>query len=468
MPVQQPFPAPWGSTVHLVGIGGTGMSSLATVLKQASYTITGSDLRLSPTIMSLMELGIPIVIGHDPSHVNGAGLVIRSSAVPESNVEVQQATRLGIPVLKHAEFLGLLSQTRRTLAVAGTHGKTTTTAMLASIFIAARLDPTILIGGVLPSLGSGALLGASEWLVVEADEFDRRFLELRPEIAVVTNVEADHLDYFGDLSAIEAAFHDFLAPVPDHGWIVACADDPVAARLAEERIANSVTFGLSALADWRAVGISRNDVGGNDFYVQAHGTLVGHFRLPVPGVHNVYDALAAVVAAGRVGVEFTVAASALEHYTTVERRLERKGDAAGIVVYDDYAHNPTKVRASLAALREQHDGRIVCLFQPHTYHRLESLFDDFVHAFADADLVVVTEVYEPAGRGPGFGARTSKDLAGSIVGTAARYGGSLSASIEAVSRDLRHGDLVVTMGAGDVTTAGSEILRLLSEREDLS
>ncbi|MGH2461488.1 MAG: UDP-N-acetylmuramate--L-alanine ligase, partial [Chloroflexota bacterium] len=367
MPVPPSFPVPADSIIHLIGIGGTGMSPLATVLKQAGYTITGSDLHRSPAVDALIELGVPIAIGHAPANVTGASLVIRSSAVPDSNAEVRQALHLGMRVLKHAEFLGLLSRTRRTLAVAGTHGKTTTTAMLATILLAAELDPTVLVGGVMPLLGSGARLGSSQFLVVEADEFDRRFLELRPEIAIVTNVEADHLDYFGDLPAIEQAFREFLAPVPDQGWVVAGADDPVAAALAVERPSNAVTFGLSALAEWRAVGISRNELGGNDFYVQAHGTLVGHFHLPVPGLHNVYDALAAIVAAGRVGVDFTVAAAALESFATVERRLERKGGVANIVVYDDYAHNPTKIRASLAALREQHEGRIICLYQPHTY-----------------------------------------------------------------------------------------------------
>ncbi len=465
MLVELRFPVPNDSIIHFVGIGGTGMSSLATVLRQAGFAVTGSDLHDSPAVEALRGTGVPIVVGHDPVNLGSAGLVIRSSAVPEANSEVREARRRGIPVLKHAEFLGLLSQARRTLAVAGTHGKTTTTAMLATILVAAGLDPTMLIGGVLPSVGSGARLGSSEFLVVEADEFDRRFLQLRPEIAVVTNVEADHLDYFGDVSAIEQAFREFLDAVPDGGWVVASADDPISARLAEERPSNSVTFGTDEIADWRAVGISRNEVGGNDFYVQAHGTLVGHFRLPVPGLHNVLDALAAVVAAGRVGVDFTVAADALERFTTVERRLERKGCVSDVVVYDDYAHNPTKIRASLAALREQHEGRIVCLYQPHTYHRLESLFDDFCHAFQDADLVVVSDVYEPVGRGPGHGARTAEDLSRAIVGPAARYGGSLGAAIEEVGREARRGDWIVTMGAGDVTTAGPAILRRLSERE---
>ncbi len=465
MLTRRELPFPSHGTIHLVGIGGTGMSALATLLWQAGYTVTGSDLKPSAVIEKLRADGVSISIGHDPRNVEGSAIVVRSSAVADANVEVQRARALGINVLKLAEFIGLISQSYRTLAVAGTSGKTTTTAMLASIALEAGLDPTVIIGGVLPTLGSGAHLGSGEFLIVEADEFDQRFLHLRPEIAVVSNVEADHLDYFGSLSAIVKAFEAFVDLVPDDGWIVACADDPIAARLAERKPETSVTFGLGENADWRAVGVSRNDVGGNDFYVMAHDTLVGHFRLRIPGLHNVYDALAATVAAGRIGVDFTTAASALERFGGVRRRLERIGEAAGVVVFDDYAHNPTKVRATLAALREQHAGRIICLFQPHTFHRLASLFDDFTHSFDDADLVVVTDVYEPFGRGPGHGSRTAEDLARAIVGTAARYGGDLRSAVQTVARIARRGDTIVTMGAGDVTDAGPELLSILASDE---
>lgn len=459
------LPVPANAAIHLVGIGGTGMSSLAMLLWEAGYTVRGSDLKPSPVLDSLRAAGIPISIGHDARNLEGITLVVRSSAVPESNVEVARAQELGIPVLTLAQFMGLISQTYRTLAVAGTSGKTTTTAMLATIALEAGLDPTIVLGGILPSLGSGARLGSGDLLIVEADEFDRRFLHFRPEIAVVTNIEADHLDYYGSFPAIVQAFEAFVDLVPDEGWIVACADNPAAAQLAERKPENAVTYGLGEKADWRAVGVSKNEIGGNDFYVMAHDTLVGHFRLRVPGLHNVYDALAATVAAGRIGVDFTTAASALEHFGGVRRRLERIGNAAGVTIYDDYAHNPPKVRATLAALREQHEGRIICLFQPHTFHRLASLFNDFTHSFVDADLVVVTDVYEPFGRGPGHGSRTSEDLAKAIVGPAARFGGNLRSSIETVAQVVRHGDVVVTMGAGDVTDAGPEILAILSSDE---
>jgi UDP-N-acetylmuramate--alanine ligase len=459
------LPLPANATIHLVGIGGAGMSSLATLLWDAGYAVSGSDLNLTPTIESLRAAGIPIAIGHDASNVQGCSIVVRSSAVPETNPEIQHARQLGLQVVKHAEFVGLLSQSLRTLAVSGTSGKTTTTAMLATIGIESGLDPIILVGGILPRLGSGAHLGASQFLIVEADEFDRRFLHLRPEVAVVTNVEADHLDYYSGLPEIVEAFETFIDLVPEDGWIVACADNPISAQLAARHPERSITYGLSPTADWRAVGISKNDVGGNDFYVMAHDTLVGHFRLRVPGLHNVCDALAATVAAGRIGVDFTSAASALEGFVSVHRRLERKGEAKGVVVYDDYSHHPSKIRAGLAALREVHDGRIVCLFQPHTYHRLASLFDDFSHAFSDADLVVVTDVYEPAGRGPGVGQRTSPDLARSIVGTAVRYGGDLRSAVEMIAQVVRPGDLVVTMGAGDVTTAGPRLIEMLSRDE---
>jgi UDP-N-acetylmuramate--alanine ligase len=297
---------------------------------------------------------------------------------------------------------------------------------------------------------------------VEADEFDRRFLELRPEIAIVTNVEPDHLDYYGSFDAVKVAFEAFVRLVREDGWAIVCADDPEAMALADVVSERTVTYGLSDAADWRAAGIAINEEGGSDFVVFAHENLVGNFRLRVPGRHNVANALAAAVAAGRIGVDFTTAAAALERFTGVERRLERKGELGGVIVYDDYAHHPTKVRASLAAIREHHAGRILCLFQPHHYHRLNSLFDDFARAFGDADLVLVTDVYAPAGRGPDQGQRASSDLARSIVGTTAQYAGPLIEAIRHTVEQVRRGDVVVTMGAGDVTEAGPELLRLLA------
>lgn len=454
--------------LHLIGIGGAGMSSLAVVLHQAGYVVSGSDLYRSPVVESLERAGIRIAIGHDPGNLPARAVVVRSSAVPEDNLEVRSARERGLPVLKLAELVGRLSEARRTLAVAGSHGKSTTTAMLATVLLEAGLDPTVLIGGVLPSLGSGAHFGEGPHLVVEADEFDRRFLHLHPEIAIVTNVEADHLDYYGDFASLVDAFRRFVQLVPDEGWLILNADSPVAVSLAGDESANVVTYGLGPHAEWRATGISRNEWGGNDFYVFAHDTLVGHFRLQVPGRHNVSNALAATVAAGRLGVDFTTAAVALERFAGVQRRLELKGEVQQIRVLDDYAHHPTEIRADLAAIREQHEGRIICLFQPHTYHRLASLFDDFAGAFADADLVFVTDVYAPTGRGPTSGERTAEDLARSILGTWAQYGGDLRSSIDLVSRQARRGDVIITMGAGDVTTAGPEILRLLTERAEES
>jgi UDP-N-acetylmuramate--alanine ligase len=453
-----------GAAVHLIGIGGAGMSPLAVVLKRAGYQVTGSDLADTPGLAGLRAMGIPSVVGHAANNVGGASLVVRSSAIPETNVEVVRARELGVPVVKHADLIGWLSEQKRTLAVAGTAGKTTTTAMLATILLAAGRDPTVLVGGVLPTLGSGAHLGESELLVVEADEFDRRFLKLRPEIAVVTNVEPDHLDYYGTFDAVRDAFAAFVRLVPDDGWLVVCADDPGSSALTQERPERSITYGLSEHAEWKAAGLTVNDQGGNDFVVYANDHLVGRFSLRVPGRHNVSNALAAAVAAGRVGVDFTTAAAALESFTGVERRLERKGEVDGIVVFDDYAHHPTKIRACLQGVREQHSGRIVCLFQPHHYHRLSSLFDDFARAFRDADLVVVADVYTPAGRGPSAGDRTSQDLARAIRGPSATYGGPLATASRLAADAARAGDVIVTMGAGDVTTAGSIILQLLAAR----
>jgi UDP-N-acetylmuramate--alanine ligase len=442
------------------------MSSLATLLQRAGYRVTGSDLSESSVVDSLRQSGVEVTIGHDARNVGSASLIVRSSAVPESNPEVVRAIERDVTVFKHSEMIGRLSESLRTLAVAGTHGKTTTTAMLATILIEAGLDPVVLIGGVVPRLGSGAHLGSGDFFVVEADEFDRRFLQLRPEIAVVTNVEPDHLDYYGSFDAIKTAFEAFVDRTTDHGWLILCEDYPSARTLVSRRPDRAVTYGLAATADWRAAGITPNEVGGNDFVVYAHDSLIGRFRLRVPGRHNVTNALAAAVAAGRVGVDFTTAAVALEGFAGVERRLELKGHAGGVSVVDDYAHHPTKVRASLAALREQHEGRIICLYQPHHYHRLSSLFDDFARAFADADIVVVADVYAPAGRGPSAGERTSRELVAAIRGAEARYAGSLAAATEQTAELARPGDLVVTMGAGDVTLAGPELLHRIASKGD--
>ena len=453
-----------GGSVYFVGIGGSGMSSLAVMLRDAGYQVSGSDLSDTSTIESLRARGIAVTVGQRGENVRSVDIVVRSSAVPESNPEVQRAGELGIRVVKHAEMLGWLSTTRRTFAVAGTAGKTTTTAMLAWILDRTGFDPTALIGGVLPAFGSGARLGGSEFLVVEADEFDRRFLALHPEIAVVTNVQPDHLDYYGTFDAIRQAFRQFVTNVPPGGWVILCADDAEALALSSVAPDRTVTYGLGIGAEWRAAGLAPNGMGGSDYVVYARETLVGKFRLRVPGAHNVANALAATVAAGRVGVDFTAAASALETFTGVQRRLEHKGEAGGVVVIDDYSHHPTKIRAALAALREHHAGRIVCLFQPHHYHRLNSLFDDFAQAFGDADLVVVADVYAPAGRGPAAGERTSGDLARAMPTSSTRAGGSLAEATDVVTRLARRGDLIVTMGAGDVTEAGPEILRRLTER----
>jgi UDP-N-acetylmuramate--alanine ligase len=461
------FAIPPGSVIHLVGIGGSGMSSLAFLLSGLGFRVTGSDLSGGSVIDALRAVGIKVTMGHRAESVGIASLVVRSSAIPDSNLEVVRARELGVAVLKHADMIGLISQTHHTLAVSGTHGKTTTTAMLTTILIAAGFDPIALIGGVVPSLGSGAHLGSGGYFVVEADEFDRRFHALHPEIAIVTNVEADHLDYYGSVNAVREAFAIFVGRVTADGWIILNADSPAALALVDVRPEQSVTYGLTDQASWRATGIATNDDGGSDFVVFAHDVLVGRFRLKVPGIHNVSNALAAAVAAGRIGIDFTTAAAALEEFTGVQRRLERIGEVDGIVVVDDYAHHPTKVRASLAGAREHHSGRIICLFQPHLYHRLSSLFRDFTRAFEDADLVIMTDVYSPAGRGPSAGDRTAEELARAASNTEAVYGGELSAATDLVVANARRGDLIITMGAGDVTTASRVILERLSVRRSL-
>ncbi|HLZ09652.1 MAG TPA: Mur ligase family protein, partial [Chloroflexota bacterium] len=298
------------------------MSSLALLLKSIGHRVTGSDLSSGPVIDRLLAAGIKVSIGHHAESAAGAALLVRSSAVPDNNTEIRAASGNGVRVLKHAEMIGIISQAERTLAVAGTHGKTTTTAMLATILIGAGLDPIALVGGVVPALGSGARLGSGGFFVVEADEFDRRFHALHPEIAIVTCVEPDHLDYYGTFAAVREAFATFVGRVSPNGWVIVNADSPAARALAEQRPEQSVSYGHSVQADWRAAGVTANSDGGNDFVVYAHDLLVGRFRLRIPGQHNVANALAAAVAAGRIGVDFTTAAAALEGFSGVERRLE--------------------------------------------------------------------------------------------------------------------------------------------------
>jgi UDP-N-acetylmuramate--alanine ligase len=454
--------------IHFVGIGGTGMSGLAELLGAQGYTVTGSDLAESPTLARLRRLGARVAIGHDAGHVGAADVVVVSTAVRATNPELAEAARRGIPVIPRAEMLAEVMRLKDGIAVAGTHGKTTTTSLLAHVLQAGGLDPTIVVGGRVIGAGpeserSGARLGSGSFLVAEADESDGSFLHLAPVIAVVTNIEAEHLDHHGDLATLEDAFAAFLERLPFWGAAVLCLDDPGVQRLLSRVSRRRITYGLVAQADWVAADV-RTDGAGMAFSVRRQGETLGSVRLPQPGRHNVANALAALAVAGEVDVPFPVAAEALAGFRGVERRFEEKGVVRGVRVVDDYGHHPSEVRATLAAARGVHSGRIVVIFQPHRYSRTRDCFDDFTTAFHDADLLVLTEIYA-AGEAklPGIEATALADAIRARGHRDVRFLPDLERLPAQLAPELREGDLVLTLGAGSVSRLGPQLLAALAE-----
>lgn len=455
--------------VHVVGVGGAGMSAIATVLADAGHLVTGSDLKASVAFERLRARGLGVVVGHRAEHVlepatTGAdvpagrrpGLVARSSAVGDGNVEVAAARRAGIQVCSRADILAAICRLRRTIAVAGTHGKTTTSSMLALILDEAGCRPSFVVGGDVNEIGSGAVWGTGEWLVVEADESDGSFLRLDPEAAVVTSVEADHLERYGSLEALHEAFEEFLLSVP--GLRMVCADDPWGGRFAAKHRAVRA-YGTAAGADLRLVDpvTARTGV---EFTLESRGGDRARVQLPVPGLHNARNAAAAMGCAERLGVPLTRSAEILAHYGGVSRRYEFRGAAGGITFIDDYAHLPGEVAAVLATARAGGWRRIVCVYQPHRYTRTAALWRDFGPAFAEADLVVLTDVY-PAGEPPRPGI-SGKLLVDSLLDTepykrVAWFPHRRDLRLY-LARELRQGDLCLTLNAGDLTTLPAELI----------
>ncbi len=454
--------------LHFVGAGGVGMSGIAEILLQSTpLEISGCDLARSEGTARLEALGAKIVIGHHPSHVEGADLLVISSAVGESNPEVEAARAKGVPVIRRAEMLGELMRIKQGIGVAGTHGKTTTTSLTGMILTEAGFDPTIVVGGQVHILGTNARLGKGEYLVAEADEYDRSFLELTPVIAVITNVEADHLDTYRDLPDILDAFAAFANRVPFYGSVVLCADDPGARSLVPRIERRVVTYGQSVEASLVA-GNVRLEAGGTSFEVvdSEQGSL-GTARLRLPGRHNVANALAAIAVGRELSIPFPTIARALEAFTGVVRRFERKGERAGVLVVDDYAHHPTEIAATLEAARQVYpDRRLVALFQPHLFSRTRDFSEEFGRALAAADTTIVMDVY-PSRERPIAG------ITGALVADAARraacgrtvsYVPEKKAVVDWLERTLVSGDLLVTLGAGDVVKFGEEYLERGSPR----
>ena len=454
--------------VHFVGIGGIGLSAIAKVFLEEGHRVSGSDLKLSSITDALARMGATIHEGHRAENVGEVQLVIVSSAVPPDNPEIAEARRRGIPVVKRDWVLERMTRGRTTIAVAGSHGKTTIAAMLALILTEAGLDPTFIVGGILQNLGTNARAGRGEPFVIEADEYDRTFLGLRPRIAVVTNIEMDHPDCYPRLDDMVEAFREFLGLVPEDGCVVGCGDEArvrgVLGELVGAHRVHVITYGLGEGADWRAVGIRPNELGGHEFVALHDGRGVGEFGLGIPGVHNVQNALAALAVAHRMGLNLARVGETLRGFRGVQRRFEVKGEAGGVTVVDDYAHHPTQIRTTLAAARERYPGRALwVVFQPHTYSRTRALLDDFAASFADADHVVVTGIY--AAREFDDLGVSAADIVARMAHPDVRHIADLRDAAGYVIHRLQPGDVLLTLGAGDVWKVGGWILTILGNRE---
>ena len=450
-----------GPHIHFVGIAGIGMSGLAQVLLEAGYSVSGCDRQLNAITDRLAAMGAAVYEGHSPDHVVGADLLVISSAIPEDNPDLVAAQRRGLPVVKRAELLGHLTRGRRSVAVAGTHGKTTTTGMIAWILECAEMDPTVFAGGELINLDTNAKRGRGSHVVVEADEYDYAFLELTPELVVITNIEADHPDVFADVEAVVAAFGRFLDRVVEGGQIVACADDPRVRSLVQGR-AGVTTYGLQGVAEWRVTALAENEQGGHDFRVRHRDAVVGDFTIRLPGVHNVSNALASIAATSLLGIEVEQIHHGLATFRGTKRRFEVQGVARGVTVVDDYAHHPTEVRVTLAAARQRFRRQAIwAVFQPHTYSRTRALLNEFAAAFADADHVVVTEIY-PARERDTLGVR-AEDLVARMRHPDVRCIPTLEEAAAYLASAVRPGDVVLTLGAGDVWKVGGWLLQRLKD-----
>jgi UDP-N-acetylmuramate--alanine ligase len=452
--------------IHFVGIGGIGMCGLAELLHNQGYAVSGSDLREGATVERLRSLGIPVGIGHDAAHVGAADVVVYSSAVRRGNPELQEAERRKVPVIPRAEMLAEVMRLKQGIAVGGSHGKTTTTSLIAHVLHAVGLDPTAVIGGrvlAAESAPTGARLGAGELLVAEADESDGSFLRLAPVIAVVTNVDPEHLDHYGSYEALQQAFAAFANRVPFWGLAVLCLDHPGVQALVPHMTRRTTTYGFTPQADLVASDVAVEG-GGSRFRVRRRGQDLGVVRMRLPGRHNVLNALATLGVVLELDVPFAAAAAALEGFLGIERRFETKGEAAGVRVVDDYGHHPEEIRATLAAAREVHSGRIVVAFQPHRYTRTRDLWDAFRSAFNHADVLVLTEVYaagedkipgcEAAGLAEEIRAHGHRDV---------RFVADLEDVLETLLELAAPGDLLITLGAGSISGLGERLLRRLQE-----
>ena len=448
--------------VHIIGIGGAGMSAIARVLRGKGFRVHGSDQRESPITEALRAEGIPVLIGHAQGNLGEADLVLVSSAIRDDNVEVEAARLRGIRVIDRTEFLGPLTDGYDVIAVAGTHGKTTVTGMLTLLLLDAGLDPTYIVGGVMANLGTNARAGSGKHFVIEADEYRNTFLALKPTIAVVTNVEFDHPDYFPDPRFVRLAFGEFVDKIRTGGTLVACNDDPVAHAIGASYHANGGNLMLYGQNEgvglaWRTVNLRANERGGISFTAVRGREVAGDVNLQVPGVYNAINALAALTVASLLEIEWEVARAALERFAGTARRFEVLGDVDGIVVIDDYAHHPTQIRNVLDAACQRYPGRrIVAVWEPHTFSRVKALHDDFMTAFAAASSVVVLPIY--AAREVDDGTLTSQMLAREIAHSHVTAAATLEEAIYLLTEQAQTGDVIIMMGAGNEYIVGKRLV----------
>jgi UDP-N-acetylmuramate--alanine ligase len=447
--------------VHFIGIGGIGMSGIAEILLNLGYPVSGSDLKRSPVTERLAALGATIFEGHEAANVVGASVVVLSSAVNESNPEVVEARNSKVPVIQRAEMLAELMRLKYGIAVAGMHGKTTTTSMIAAILAGGGLDPTIVVGGRIDAMGSNARLGKSQYLVAEADESDRSFLKLSPILGVVTNLDREHMDCYQDMADVEAAFVSFMDRVPFYGAITACVDDALLAAVLPRVRRRVYTYGFTPDANFVCRLLPTGEGARSRFEVVAAGRVLGAFALHVPGRHNVLNATAAVAIGTQLEIAPAAIATALAEFRGVDRRFQLKGMARGVTVVDDYGHHPTEIRATLAAARDCGYKHVHVIFQPHRYTRTRDLMEEFAGAFDDADSVEMLDIYA-ASEEPIAGI-DAEALTRKIDRPQVHYAGEMAEAVAAVTGRAQDGDLIMTLGAGSVSQVGPQVLEALGK-----
>jgi len=452
--------------IHFVGIGGIGMSGIAEVLLNLGYTVSGSDLKSSETTEHLSALGATIFRGHSASNLAAVDVVVTSTAVRPDNPEVLEANRRVVPVIPRAEMLAELLKMKVSIAISGSHGKTTTTSMIATVMASGGLDPTMVIGGKLGSIGSNARMGHGEFIVAEADESDGSFLKLSPHLAVITNIDREHLDFYRGIEDIKAAFLQFANIVPFYGSVVLCQDDPHVKTILPDIKRKTITYGLEPAADYRAEGI-RFAGTATEYALYYRSECLGTVTLSVPGLFNVYNSLATVAVARELDMTFPAIQEGLKSYIGVGRRLEVKGQMAGVTVVDDYGHHPTEISATLAAARQVWKNRMIVVFQPHRYTRTQALFREFLGAFTEADLLILTDIY-PASEDPIDGV-TSEALCDGIRSFTHRdvlYIPDFNNITDYLLSVVQPEDVVITQGAGSVNQVGMALLSRLKEVGD--